>query len=65
MQRSGGRSGRPFGHMTIDAIEQHVRAANGDQDELTAILAELGHRNTKRAHELKDLVTRLLRNPQH
>jgi len=62
MQRSGGRSGRPFGNMSIGELEAHTNISVAERDELTAILAELGFRNTKRALELKDLVGRLLRN---
>ena len=62
MQRSGGRSGRPFGHMSIADLESHTNISPDQRDELTAILAELGYRKTKRAIELKDLVSRLLRN---
>ena len=62
MQRSGGRSGRPFGHMTIADLESHTSISATERYELTAILAELGFRKTKRAIELKDLVSRLLRN---
>ena len=61
MKRSGGRAGRPFGQLTIVQLEQHVAASKSDFSELTAILAELGHRTTKRALALKDLVNRLLR----
>lgn len=62
MKRSGGKAGRPFGHFTIDELEKHVSASQSDAAELTAILAELGHRSSKRALALKDLTNRLLRN---
>ena len=62
MQRSGGRSGRPFGHMSVADLESHVSISGTEKDELTAIVAELGFRKTKRAVTLKDLVGRLLRN---
>ena len=60
MKRSGGRPGRPFGHVTIEQLEKQVRACQDDPSELTAVLAELGHRQTRRAEELKSLVQRLL-----
>lgn len=60
MQRSGGRVGRPFGHVSIGDLEAQVRANRKDRRELMAVLAELGRRHSKRAGELKDLVRRLL-----
>lgn len=60
MKRSGGRPGRPFGHVTISQLELHVRSCQHDTSELTSVLAELGHRRTSRAVELKSLVQRLL-----
>jgi hypothetical protein len=60
MKRSGGRAGRPFGHVSIDQLESHVQASRDEPSELMAILAELGRRETRRAEELKSLVQRLL-----
>lgn len=60
MQRSGGRAGRPFAHVSIGGLESHVRAHSNSHSELLAILAELGRRKTKRSEDLKSLVTRLL-----
>jgi hypothetical protein len=60
MKRSGGRAGRPFAHLSILEIEARVRLSEHDPLELTAILAELGYRTTKRAKELRELVIRLL-----
>ena len=65
MKRSGGRSGRPFGHVSISQLERHVRSCRDDSTELIAVLAELGHRGTKRAEELKSLVQRLLGEKAH
>lgn len=48
-------------HMSVEALEKHVRAFDHDQDELTLVLAELGYRKTKRALELHELVSRLRR----
>jgi hypothetical protein len=60
MKRSGGQSGRPFGHVSIEQLERHVRACSEDVSEMMAVLSELGHRETKRAENLKSLVQRLL-----
>jgi hypothetical protein len=60
MQRSGGRSGRPFGHLNIVEIEIQVRQSMNDHFELVAILSELGFRKTNRAEELRALITKLL-----
>lgn len=60
MQRSGGKAGRPMAHLSIAALEATVSNAGGEIDELRLALAELGHRKTKRAAELRDLVIRLL-----
>lgn len=64
MKRSGGKAGRPFGHMSIEAIETHVNQSRDDLQELMSISAELGNRKTRRALELADLVARLIRNSQ-
>ena len=60
MKRSGGRAGRPFGHVPMNQLESYVRSCQGDTSELLAVLAELGRRDTNRAEELKSLVQRLL-----
>ena len=60
MQRGGGEAGRPFRHFTIEQIEAHVKKIR-TLDELKAMRAELGHRKTKRAAELDDLLARLIR----
>lgn len=60
MKRSGGVAGRPMGHLSIVDLEALVAKANGNWDELTLVLAELGHRKTKRANELRDLTARVL-----
>ena len=60
MKRSGGRSGRPFGHVSVSQLEAHVRSCKHDSTELMAVIAELGHRETRRAEELRSLVQRLL-----
>jgi uncharacterized coiled-coil protein SlyX len=60
MKRSGGIAGRPMGHMTIEQLEAVVSGAAGSVDELQLVYAELGHRKTKRAEELRALVLRLL-----
>jgi hypothetical protein len=60
MKRSGGIAGRPMGHLQIDELEKLVSKADGNWDELTLVLAELGHRKTKRANELRDLTARVL-----
>ena len=60
MKRSGGRAGRPFGHLGIAEIELHVRHCENDSTDLIAILAELGLRKSKRSQELRDLTLRLL-----
>lgn len=65
MKRSGGKSGRPFGHFSIDRLESHVRTCSEDSSEMTAVLAELGHRETRRAEDLKSLVRRLLGDKAH
>lgn len=61
MRRSGGRAGRPFGHLSIDQLEVAVQSNHGDGTELMSILGELGFRHSRRASELKSLVERLLR----
>jgi|LakMenE18May11ns_1017448.scaffolds.fasta_scaffold9877073_2 hypothetical protein len=60
MQRSGGIAGRPMGHLSIVDLENLVAKADGNWDELTLVLAELGYRKTKRANELRDLTSRVL-----
>jgi hypothetical protein len=60
MKRSGGKAGRPMGDWPIQRLESHTADAGGEVDELLLILAELGHRRSKRAAELESLVTRLL-----
>jgi hypothetical protein len=60
MKRSGGIAGRPMGQMTVEQLESIVSGAAGDIDELRLVYAELGHRKTKRADELRALVLRLL-----
>ena len=61
MKRSGGQLGRPLAHMSVEALERLARNAQHDYDELTMLRAELKHRKTRRARELKDLVDRLRR----
>lgn len=60
MKRSGGKAGRPMGQRSIQELEEHAASAEGEVDELLLIFAELGHRKSKRAAELKSLVDRLL-----
>lgn len=60
MKRSGGKSGRPMGHISIDMIESHVTEHQSDLDELLIVQSELQHRNSKRAMQLKSLVERLI-----
>jgi hypothetical protein len=48
--------------VSIDALEHQVRTHEADDFELLAIFAELGHRRTNRAADLKALVARLLEN---
>jgi ATP:corrinoid adenosyltransferase len=60
MKRSGGTAGRPLGHLAITQLEALVSTSRDKPDELHLVLAELGHRKSKRATELRDLVTRLL-----
>ncbi|MEL7688103.1 hypothetical protein AAG596_10605 [Citromicrobium bathyomarinum] len=64
MKRSGGKSGRPMGDWTIDQLEDHVSAHEYDLSELAVVRSELGYRSTKRSAELKDLVDRMIRNPE-
>jgi hypothetical protein len=61
VQRSGGKAGRPFGHLSIIELEAQAEKSRAEQDELTALIGELHHRKTKRATELRDLCYRLLR----
>ncbi len=60
IKRGGGKAGRPMGTWSIDLLEKHVRANKADDDELQLVLAELGHRRTQRAMDLKELVKRLI-----
>jgi hypothetical protein len=60
MKRSGGTAGRPFGHYSIEELEAHVPQVS-DLSDLKAIKAECGFRTTKRAEQLENLVTRLIR----
>lgn len=60
MERSGGEAGRPFRHYTIQELEAEVRKVRQLND-VKALRAELGHRKSKRAAELDDLLTRLIR----
>ncbi|NCP12372.1 MAG: hypothetical protein GW859_10580 [Sphingomonadales bacterium] len=62
MRRSGGKSGRPLAHISIDQLEADTRDNMRERDELLIIKNELGFRNSARARELSDLVDRLLRN---
>ena len=69
MKRSGGIAGRPLGHIDITELERVVREANGNGDELTLAIDELGRRKSRRAKQLRDLAQRLLTNvyvpPEH
>jgi hypothetical protein len=56
----GGEAGRPFRHYSIDELEGHVPKVS-DLSDLRALRAELGHRKSKRATELDDLLSRLIR----
>jgi hypothetical protein len=60
MERSGGEAGRPFRHYTIEQLEAEVRKVRQLND-VKALRAELGHRKSKRAAELDDLLARLNR----
>jgi uncharacterized coiled-coil protein SlyX len=51
-----------MGHVPITELEAYVARSERDANELTLVLAELGHRKTKRSLELRSLVQRLLRN---
>lgn len=62
MKRSGGEAGRPLGQATVPDLEKLVSQSGGQVDELQLVLAELGHRKSKRARELESLVKRLLGN---
>ena len=61
MQRGGGRTGRPFGPLTIEDLETAVRSNAGDGTELRSILGELAFRKSARAQQLKSLVQEKLR----
>ena len=60
MERSGGKAGRPFGQYSIDQLEAQVPKVR-ELNELKALRAELGHRKSKRAAQLDDLIARLIR----
>jgi hypothetical protein len=60
MKRSGGTAGRPLAHLTITQLEALVATSRDKPDELRLVLAELGHRKSKRAGALRDLVRRRL-----
>lgn len=60
MKRGGGEAGRPFRHFSIEQLEAEVRKVK-ELNELKALRAELGHRKSKRAAELDDLLVRLIR----
>ena len=60
MKRSGGETGRPFYHYSIDQLEAQIKEAR-ELNDLKALRAELGHRKSKRASELDDLLARLIR----
>jgi hypothetical protein len=60
MERSGGKVGRPFGRYSIKELEAQVRQVR-ELNDVKALRAELGHRKSKRAAELDDLLTRLIR----
>ena len=65
MKRSGGDVGRPMHHWSIDQLEAHAKQNEFNSDELLVLKNELGFRSSKRAKALANLVTRLLRNPDH
>lgn len=60
MKRGGGEAGRPFGQYSIEQLEAQVKKVT-DLSDLKALRAELGHRKSKRAAELDDLVSRVIR----
>ena len=60
MERSGGSAGRPFGRYSIKELEAEVKKVR-ELNDIKALRAELGHRNSKRAAELDDLLARLHR----
>ena len=60
MKRSGGDAGRPLGHLAVTDLETTVTNAGADKDELILVLAELGYRKSRRAMQLRDLVSRML-----
>lgn len=60
MERSGGKAGRPFGQYTIEQLEAQVKKVR-ELNDAKALRAELGHRRSKRASELDDLLARLIR----
>lgn len=49
-----------MGHYSIDQLEAHTAENKSENDELQLVLAELGHRRTPRARDLKDLVARMI-----
>lgn len=64
MKRSGGKSGRPLAHLSIERLEAHAHDNKGGFEELLILKNELGFRRSKRACELRDLVSRLIRNSE-
>ena len=60
MKRSGGEAGRPFRDYSIEELEAHVSKVT-DLSDVKALRAELGHRKSKRAAQLDDLLARLIR----
>ena len=60
MNRSGGTAGRPFGRYSIEELEAQVRQVR-ELNDAKALRTELRHRKSKRAAELDDLLTRLIR----
>lgn len=62
MKRSGGKSGRPLAHLSIEKLEVHAHDNQSDLEELLILKNEVGFRRSKRACELRELVSRLIRN---
>lgn len=60
MKRGGGEAGRPFRDYSIEQLETQVKKVT-DLGDLRALRAELGHRKSKRAAELDDLIARVIR----
>ena len=59
MQRGGGRTGRPLGHLTIDQLEAIVGSGTGDGVELRSVIGELAYRKSPRAIELRSRARQL------